>query len=341
MLLKYCKTILFAVVPILFGLHIFVLKHAHIESTIVLLDSSISTSLITLATLEIYLLLKYFPPKWSNLATVLGIIGILVFTQCTLVKTIFSFLDTDYHNFIQKTIFLRCAFVFLYLSLMAVVIYLWQQTQVFEVEENRQLAIEKMNKEAELYKLRHQLQPHFLFNSLNSISALAGSRPQEARLMIQQLSDFLRITLKKEEQDLVTLGEELQHLDLYLAIEKVRFGHRLITEIEVDEKSLNFKIPSMILQPIVENAIKFGLYDTLDETVIKIKADFDSQSNLKIQVENPFDFQTAVPQKGNGFGLKSIKRRLYLIYARNDLLHTSKEENKFITNLSIPPQKND
>src|SRR5690606_9569496 len=126
---------------------------------------------------------------------------------------------------------------------------------------------EKLAKEAELFKLRQQLHPHFLFNSLNSINSLIGSRPAEARKMVQQLSDFLRGTLRKEESQLVSLKEELQYLGLYLDIEKLRFGSRLITEIETQEGADALFIPSLLLQPIVENAIKFGLYDTLGETV--------------------------------------------------------------------------
>ncbi len=99
------------------------------------------------------------------------------------------------------------------------------------------LQLRQLAKDAELYKLRQQLQPHFLFNSLNSISALVTSRPEQARKMIQQLSDFLRGTLKKEENQWITLEEELQHLELYLDIEKVRFGHRLHTELVYDARS--------------------------------------------------------------------------------------------------------
>src|SRR5690606_11377571 len=87
--------------------------------------------------------------------------------------------------------------------------------------------MEKISREAELYKLRQQLHPHFLFNSLNSINALIHSQPEQARKMVQQLSEFLRGTLKREENQLISLEEELQYLKLYLDIEKVRFGHRL------------------------------------------------------------------------------------------------------------------
>ena len=194
---------------------------------------------------------------------------------------------------------------------------------------------EKLAKEAELYKLRQQLQPHFLFNSLNSINALIGSRPEEARKMVQQLSDFLRGTIKKEETQWVTLHEELQYLQLYLDIEKVRFGNRLATVIETDETTKGLKLPALLLQPIVENAIKFGLYDTIGETVIKILAE-KKENDLLIKVINPFDSETSSPQQGTGFGLKSVQRRLYLLFSRNDLLSTMSKENTFITIVKIP-----
>jgi LytS/YehU family sensor histidine kinase len=182
------------------------------------------------------------------------------------------------------------------------------------------------------------MQPHFLFNSLNSISALAGSRPEEARKMIQQLSDFLRGTIKRDDQQLVTLEEELKHLELYLDIEKVRFGHRLKTVLDRDNTCLTLKLPSLLLQPIVENAIKFGLYDTIGDIEIRILAR-EHEGELLLTVENPFDPSTAQPRAGTGFGLTAVQRRLYLLYARNDLLTTRQVEQEnplFITQVRIP-----
>ena len=103
------------------------------------------------------------------------------------------------------------------------------------------------NARAQADALQARIRPHFLFNSLNSISALAGSRPEEARKMIHQLSDFFRGTMKKDDQQLITLAEELEHLTLYLEIEKVRFAHRLKTEIEYDETAPMLKLPSLLL----------------------------------------------------------------------------------------------
>lgn len=190
-------------------------------------------------------------------------------------------------------------------------------------------------REAELSKLRQQLQPHFLFNSLNSINALIGTKPAEARQMVQQLSDFLRGTLKKDEQKVVPLKEEFEQLRLYLEIEKVRFGHRLKVDMNINEQSQSFLIPPLLLQPVVENAIKFGLYDTIGEITISVTSKTET-GYLIVEVQNPYDASTQNANKGTGFGLSSMKRRLYLLYGRNDLMTTNKAENIFTTTLRIP-----
>lgn len=164
---------------------------------------------------------------------------------------------------------------------------------------------------------------------------MAGSKPEEARKMIQQLSDFLRGTLKKDDKQMLSLQEELKHLQLYLEIEKVRFGHRLNTDINVDELTLNLLIPPLLLQPLVENAIKFGLYDTIGDVTIQITSKVENK-NLLVTISNPFDAETAQPNRGIGFGLKSVQRRLQLLFFRNDLLKTSSNNNTFTTTVIIP-----
>jgi len=153
--------------------------------------------------------------------------------------------------------------------------------------------------------------------------------------MIQQLSDFLRGTLKKDEQKTVSMNEELEHLKLYLEIEKVRFGHRLNIDIDSVPESLACNLPPLLLQPIVENAIKFGLYDTIGEITIGLKTRVEN-SYLHIKITNPFDEKIQHSNHGTGFGLNSVQRRLFLLYSRNDLLITEKKENQFITQLKIP-----
>jgi LytS/YehU family sensor histidine kinase len=191
-----------------------------------------------------------------------------------------------------------------------------------------------MVREAELQKLQLQLQPHFLFNSLNSINAMIIAQPDEARKMVEQLSDFLRITTKRADEHWVKFSEEWNYLQLYLEIEKVRFGHRLEIDSEVTDEARAYMIPTMLLQPLVENAIKFGLYGTVDRVVIAIRA-FLNDGVLHLTIENPFEPDTQ-PPKGSGFGLNGLKRRLYLLFARNDLLQSSSAEGRFKVTLKIP-----
>jgi len=254
-------------------------------------------------------------------------------TQWTL-KQIFPD-DIGYHIFFKHTFLIRFLFSALIITLISAMGWVWYFFREQNDAQNRRADSEKLAREAELSKLRQQLQPHFLFNSLNSISALAGTKPEEARRMIQQLSDFLRGTLRKDDQQLVCLSEELQHLQLYLEIEKVRFGHRLNTEVTQAKETESMALPSLLLQPIVENAIKFGLYDTVGIITIRIAARAENNM-LIIEVENPFDPETTTPRHGTGFGLNSVQRRLYLLYARNDLLTTRQYEHIFTTEIKIP-----
>ncbi len=211
---------------------------------------------------------------------------------------------------------------------------LWYNWSEQKENEIRKADAEKLAKDAELFKLRQQLQPHFLFNSLNSINALIGMKPEEARKMVQQLSDFLRGTMRKEENQLITFSEELEYLKLYLEIEKVRFGYRLKTEMDIEEESLTWKIPSLLLQPLMENAIKFGLYGTTGEVTIGLRARVVDK-HLVVAVMNPFDPDMQMPP-GTGFGLNSVKRRLYLLFGRNDLVEVNKNQNSFVVIFRIP-----
>jgi LytS/YehU family sensor histidine kinase len=122
---------------------------------------------------------------------------------------------------------------------------------------------------------------------------------------------------------------------LYLAIEKVRFGHRLQTTMAIADETRAARMPSLLLQPIMENAIKFGLYDTIGEATISVSATLNEQ-HLVIHITNPFDSGTVMNRPGTGFGLTSVQRRLYLLYLRNDLLATERNETEFITTVRIP-----
>ena len=306
-------------------------------------DSLVSNSLVAICCGFLSNNMQYYFPKkeryWYILFIGLGLSGIILLAcKAILVPLLDDKTDSvNYSMFFSRSWAVRFDIVFLQVVCMSIVSVLWYSSE--EEQENRQRRndAERLAKEAELFKLRQQLAPHFLFNSLNSISALIVSRPEQARKMIQQLSDFLRGNLRKEEQQWIPLSEELQYLELYLDIEKVRFGHRLSTDIRCEDDCLGMRLPPMLLQPIVENAIKFGLYDTTEAVTIAIRARLDG-NYVRIEVENPFDPETSRPKKGTGFGLTSIQRRLYLLFARPDLLETRVDNNLFTTIVRIPQQ---
>jgi len=303
-----------------------------------LVDSSVSNVLLAAACVLVSNSLQYYLPQQERYWYILVLS--LVLSGCWLlgIKYLLPLLiadNGDYYAFLSRSWYVRFGIGFLLIGCMAMISVLWYTFEEQKASAKRKADAEKLTKDAELYKLRQQLQPHFLFNSLNSINALIGSRPQEARKMVQQLSDFLRGTLKREEHQWIELQDELQHLQLYLGIEEVRFGNRLTTVFETDPASLQLKIPAMLLQPLVENAIKFGLYDTVGETVIRITTAI-KDSLLVLTVQNPYDAETSQPRQGTGFGLNSIQRRLYLLFSRQDLLTVEATDNLFTTTVKIP-----
>lgn len=302
------------------------------------IDSAISNLLLAIACILVSNNLRYYLPKQERLWYLLMLILLTAGAWLLAIKYALPLAigtEAGYDVFLTKSLPVRFGVAFLVIGCMAMISVIWYGFEDQKTSVRRKTEAEQLTKDAELYKLRQQLQPHFLFNSLNSINALIGIRPQEARTMVQQLSDFLRGTLKREEQQWIPVEEELQYLQLYLAIEKVRFGNRLSTEFKTAPASLPLKMPAMLLQPLVENAIKFGLYDTTGETVITIDTSIINNM-LQITVTNPFDEETAQPRQGTGFGLHSISRRLYLLFARNDLLETKAFNNTYSTTVKIP-----
>lgn len=230
----------------------------------------------------------------------------------------YFFDDKVYMAFWHDTIYIRGLLGWILLSDFSVINHLISRISKDQESIEQNQTMERLRKEAELFKLRQQLHPHFLFNSLNSINALIGREPKQARSMVLQLSDFLRHTLKKEDNDYISFKEELEDLRLYLSIEQVRFGHRLVINEDISDACDEYKIPPFLLQPLVENAIKYGLYGMTGQVVIHIKAYIEKQQ-LIFTITNPFD-PDAVTPKGTGFGLEGVHRRLYLLFARNDLL---------------------
>ncbi len=312
-----------------------VITNTGFNLTLALKDAGITTVVLALAGYVVISSMRYYHPRdIKRLAWSTGLALACVFLIRWLSLQIIGD-EGDYSNFLEKTIIVRGLFCWLIISMITLVTWTWFYMREQREIEERKINMEKLAREAELSSLRQQLQPHFLFNSLNSISALVVTKPEKARQMIQELSDFLRGTIRKDDQQLVSLEEEIKHLNLYLEIEKVRFGHRLKTEIVVDDNAKKMQLPLLLLQPLLENAIKFGLYDTIGEITISLKAT-NNEGNLHVTIENPFDPETSQIRPGTGFGLKSVQRRLYLLYSRNDLISARNNETIFTTELKIP-----
>jgi len=180
--------------------------------------------------------------------------------------------------------------------------------------------LERRLVEARLQSLRAQLQPHFLFNALNTISAFTETNPQAARRLMGQLGDLLRASLTHASRPLVTLGEELTFLDDYLAIESARFEGRINVSVHVDNDVLDVMVPSFLLQPLVENAIRHGVAPRLAGGYVEVNAIRDG-SVLKLRVRDngvglPPDWQF---HHNAGVGLRNVASRLEHLYDRNDL----------------------
>jgi two-component system LytT family sensor kinase len=306
-------------------------------------DSLVSNILLGLACYTFSNLLAYYQPKNEPTVYVLGVAFILSLLIVFLTNLILQHLisDSTFSSFLIITLPFRFLLVFVFLSWCALANMLWYKLEDQSAMRERLLTAQNLAKEAELNKLRHQLQPHFLFNSLNSVYALTIINPKEAGTMITKLAAFLRGTLKRDDEVWVSVAEEMEYIQLYLDIEKVRFRHRLNIDVHIDEQSFDLKLPGTLLQPIVENAIKFGLYNTAAAITIGIDVTVD-QDLLKITVQNPYD-PSVKATEGTGFGLTAIRRRLYLLFADAALLQTqSTVDNLFTTTLKIPQyDKND
>jgi two-component system LytT family sensor kinase len=300
-------------------------------------DSLVSNILLALGCFTFSNLLAYYQPKNEPALYVLGIAFILSLTIVFLTNIILQHLiaDSTFNSFLRITLPFRFLLVFIFLAWCALANMLWYRLEEQSAMQERLLTAQNLAKEAELNKLRHQLQPHFLFNSLNSVYALTIVNPKEAGTMITKLAAFLRGTLKRDDEVWVSVAEEMEYIQLYLDIEKVRFSHRLNIDIHIDEQSLELRLPGTLLQPIVENAIKFGLYNTAAPITIQVEVTVD-QGLLNIMVRNPYDPNVKTAE-GTGFGLTAIRRRLYLLFADNNLLQTkSIDNNLFTTTLKIP-----
>ncbi|MFA9219058.1 MAG: sensor histidine kinase [Sphingomonadaceae bacterium] len=204
--------------------------------------------------------------------------------------------------------------------------------------EQRSLEARLMAQDAELRMLRTQIDPHFLFNSLNSISALTSQDAKAARRMTLELASFFRHSLGMEAHTMVTLDEELVLIRHFLAIEQVRFGARLQVEEQVAGDALPCLVPPMIIQPLVENAVKHGIGHLPDGGCVRISVQ-RAATVLRIRVENGVDADLPPPRgPGNGIGLANVRQRLAAAYQHDASIHWARQGDSFSVEISMPAQ---
>ena len=211
--------------------------------------------------------------------------------------------------------------------------YLLLAFEIAQEAERRQLQLEVLSRDAELRALRAQLNPHFLYNSLNSISALAAADPAGARRMCVLLADFLRETLALSTRDRIPLADELALTDRFLGIEQVRFGQRLQVERHVDDAASRCHVPPLLLQPLIENAVTHGIAGLIAGGVIRLDV-ARRNGGLSIAIENPRDADAPVGHRG--VGLENVRQRLLAMFGPDARLETRADPGTFRVELELP-----
>ena len=310
------------------------------------LNSSVVESIVSAILLCGLTIIWHYPAKYISIeqnhlikifishiiTAIISAVLWLAFIYIVMVTTL-SF-DEKYQNFFYQTILWR---FLVGLMLYAIVVSFYYLVSYYSESQERALKESELKglvTQAELRSLKFQINPHFIFNSLNSMSALTEIDPKKAKEMIIKLADFLRYILATNEREKNKLSEELKNIRLYLDIEKIRFEDKFDYSEELNHECYKAEIPNMILQPLFENVIKHAVYETFDKVLLTLKCSFDD-GYMKIELVNNFD-ESSKSRKGTGVGLKNINDRLKLIYRRNDLMEVKKEKGIFSVTLFIP-----
>ena len=271
----------------------------------------------------------------SNLV-VTGIITVVIWVLSArlMLRTIVTDKDA-YEMFWSSTVILRIASGVLIYFLIILTYWLFISASRLAEKAATESKLEALVREAELKMLRSQINPHFLFNSLNSISSLTLTNPPGAREMIVKLSDFMRYSLSSRNDQPVTLRNEMESLRLYLEIEKVRFRERLVIKEDIEDECLAALLPGLLLQPLYENAVKHGVYESTGTVVINTVARKE-EGNVIVSISNTVDPDSVVTRKGAGIGLKNVRTRLELFYGDEAVLEVTPKEESFTVTMKFP-----
>jgi sensor histidine kinase YesM len=242
--------------------------------------------------------------------------------------------NSEYTRYLKESVPWRLVAGLVYYFLIVLIYNLIIYYHNFREKVISEGELKALIKESELNSLKSQINPHFLFNSLNSISSLTIISPEKAREMILKLSEFLRYSLSMNDKQLTTLGQEINNVNRYLDIEKIRFGNRLQVNTKIGNECLNKKLPWLILQPVIENAIKYGVYENIEESTIELSC-ICSEDILRLSITNNFDSELII-NRGEGIGLQNIRHRLRIIYNSDNLLKINSTDGVFEVIFTFP-----
>jgi two-component system LytT family sensor kinase len=284
---------------------------------------------------------RYIPfqrhnPFYSILAHVAaGILMLLAWMLLSvgLLNTVFTE-DTNYLEFLNGSLPWRAMLGAMVYLVLILIYYLASSAQKLQERARQEERLKNLVRETDLNMLKSQINPHFLFNSLNSIASLTLSSPDEARDMIIRLSDFLRYSLKHRENEYVPIKEELGMMQDYLAIEKIRFGEKLRYEINLNGACEEFSVPTLIFQPLFENAIRHSVYESTEPVTIRFDCTSE-QDVIKAVVTN--DYDPGVPsRRGTGVGLQNVRQRIELAYGGQGAVYWKGADGKFEVTILFP-----
>lgn len=255
-------------------------------------------------------------------------------------SAVFTGLQWLMYTYIFNTLF--DPFDIIYILNISIYLIVWQVLYILYIlrernrlEEMNNLKLQALNQEVELSNLRSQLNPHFMFNALNSVKALIDEDKKAAKYSINLLSNVLRSILLSGKQQRVTLEDELQLIKDYLALEKIRFEDRLVIEYKIEDSILKELIPPLLLQTLVENSIKHGVAQRVNPTHVLINI-FKDDKYLNIFIENDISTNNSIQKlPSTGIGVENLKKRLDLLYSKKAIFLFKKDE-KAIVEIKIP-----
>ena len=329
---------------LLAGIHFSILFFLYDQDFVISLSDSLLFNLLyCLLAIPVWYAVRYsqsgikntFNILFSHVVSVIIILFIWFGTGSAILHSLFP--DNQYMAFFVKSIPWRIISGILFYLILVMIYYVIIYYNDLQKKLENEARLNEIVKDSELNLLKAQINPHFLFNSLNSVSSLTMSNPVKAQEMVIKLSDFLRYTISRDKEKLSTLNSELENTRRYLDIEQVRFGSRLEYEFRIDDRCLSLEMPVMILQPLFENAVKHGVYESTGKVTISTTGEL-FEGYMQIVITNNFE-PGAPSKKGAGIGLKNIRERLKLIYRNEQLLETRVVGNLFGATLIIPAIK--